>query len=135
MVSLPMHLEKIWRHSTKKSPTTTTTSSLLPPPDGKPRKRQEKGSTTPQFYIVSRQSRRQMQSSRKAYLLEQYRHGVLHTEIPNPTASAMPARALDTSPQSAGRRFDANSVLVNTTHAYTPAPLSRQLESPAPIQY
>ena len=76
-----------------------------------------------------------MESSRKAYSLEQYRHGVLHTETPNPTASAMPARALDTTPQSAGRRFYINSVLVNTTHAYTPAPLARQLESPVPTQY
>ena len=76
-----------------------------------------------------------MESLRKAYLLEQYRHGELHTEIPNPIASAMPTRALDTTPQSAERRFDANSVLVNTTHAFTPAPLAKQLEIPAPIQY
>ena len=66
-----------------------------------------------------------MESSRKAYLLEQYRYGVLHTEIPNPTTSAIPGRALDTTPQSAGRRFDVSFVLVNTTHAYTPALLTR----------
>ena len=73
-----------------------------------------------------------MESSRKDYLLEQYRQGVLHTEIHNPTASAMPARVLDTTPQFAERKLDASSVLVNTTHATIFALPARQLESPAP---
>ena len=76
-----------------------------------------------------------MELSRKDYLLEQFRQGVLLTEIHNPTANAMPARAMDTIPQSAGRRFNASSMLVNTTHASTPAPLTKQPESPAPTQY
>ena len=72
-----------------------------------------------------------MELLRKAYLLEQYRQGVLHTEIPNPTASAMPAKALDTTPQFAERRSDVSSVLVITTHATMSALPARQLESPA----
>ena len=44
-----------------------------------------------------------MELSRKDYLLEQFTQGVLLTEIHNPTANAMPARAMDTIPQLAGR--------------------------------
>ena len=73
-----------------------------------------------------------MESSRMAYLLEPYRHDVLHTEIPNPTASAIPARALDTTPQFAERWSDVSSVLGITTHATIYALPARQLESPAP---
>ena len=73
-----------------------------------------------------------MELLRKAYLLEQYRQGVLHTVTHNTTASAMPARALDTTLQFAERRSDASSVLVNTTHATISALPARQLESPAP---
>ena len=76
-----------------------------------------------------------MELSRKDYLLEQFRQGVLLTETHNPTANAMPARAMVTTPRSAERRFDASSALVNTTHATTAAPLARQPESPAPTQY
>ena len=74
-----------------------------------------------------------MESSRKDYLLEQYRQGVLHTEIPNPTASAMRARALDTTPQFAGKRSDVSSVLVIKIHATMFTLPARQLESTAPL--
>ena len=70
-----------------------------------------------------------MELLRKDYLLQQFRQGALLTETQNPTANAMPARAMDTIPQFAGRRFNASSVLVNTTHASTPTPLARLLES------
>ena len=73
-----------------------------------------------------------MESPRKAYLLEQYRHGVLHTETPNPIASAIPAWALDTTPQFAERRSNVSLVLVITTHTTMFALPTRQLESPAP---
>ena len=76
-----------------------------------------------------------MQLSRKYYLLEQFRQGVLLTEIHSPTANVIPAKAMDTIPQFAGRRFDASSLLVYTTHAFIAEPLARRPESPAPKQY
>ena len=76
-----------------------------------------------------------MESLRKAYLLEQYRHSVLHTEIPNTTASAMPARALDTTPQFAERRSDVSSVVVSTTPTTMSALAARLQESTAPILF
>ena len=88
-------------------------------------------SSTAQFYFASRQSMRELELSRNAYLLEQYRHSVPHTEIPNPTASAKPARALDTTLQFAERMSNVSSVLVITTHATMFALPARQLESPA----
>ena len=74
-----------------------------------------------------------MKLLRKGYLLEQYRQGVLHLETYNLTAIAMPARALDTTPQFAKRRSNVSSVLGNIIHATTSALPARQLESPAPI--
>ena len=59
---------------------------------------------------------------------------MLPTEIHNPTASATPARDLDTTPQFAERKSSASFVVVNTILAYTSALPAKQLESPAPTQ-